>query len=123
MPEKIRITDVEGGNDRDDLKNCYFEATSNGVYNLYSQNNGTLATDIVSGSSFQFTLDNLIWTIPNPADPAHPFVIEPRRAHGSWVINGISLPGPPEEGDGESGTFQAQAGGSGDPEETSAAYA
>ena len=122
MPDKIKITDVEGGNDRDDLKNCYFQPVSAGVYNLYAQDNTLLASEITSGSSFQFTLQDLIWTIPNPANVANPFVIDPKRASGSWIINGPASP-LPEEGD-ESGTFQAQAGGSGDPEEeASSAYA
>jgi|SRR5687767_13445004 len=122
----IQINTVTGGKDKDDLKKCFFYATSSpGEYGLYVRENGMntfLAGGITSGSSFTFTLDGYTWTIPDPSQRQNPFVINAQAASGSWKNNDTSA-SIEAQSSGESGTFQAQAGSSPDPEEASSATA
>jgi hypothetical protein len=97
---KIKIDHVTGGNNKDELKNCYFEPSSSipGAYNFYDKNGHELAGGLLPGESFEFELDGLIWIIYEwSSDRLH--------AHGSWKNNG---PDPTGE---QNGTFTAQAGG------------
>ena len=125
MPE-IQINTVTGGRDKDKLKKCFFLAPSfSASYALYARENGMetlLASGITSGSSFTFTLDGYTWTIPDPSLPQVPFEINATTASGSWKNNDPSV-SIEAQSSGESGTFQAQAGTSPDPEEASSATA
>ena len=125
MPE-IQINTVTGGRDKDKLRKCFFLAPSfSASYALYVRENGVetlLASGITSGSSFTFTLDGYTWTIPDPSQRQNPFVINNQGARGSWKNNDTSAR-IEAQSSGESGTFQAQAGTSPDPEETSSASA
>src|SRR5258705_13932571 len=106
MPnKKIKIDNVTGDKDKDDLKNCYFLPTSvTGTYDFYDTNNNLLASGLTSGTNFSFTLDTIDWEITN-------FVISDTAASGDWSNNNS----PAEDQDG---TFQAQAGGGADSEES-----
>jgi hypothetical protein len=109
MPNnKIKIDNVTGDKDKDDLKNCYFLPTSvTGTYDFYDTNNNLLASGLTSGTNFSFTLDTIDWEITN-------FVISDTAASGDWSNNNS----PAEDQDG---TFQAQAGGGADSEESASA--
>jgi hypothetical protein len=124
--QKIKIKTVTGGKDKDDLKKCFFyPTTSPGEYDFYVRENNTdtlLASGITSGTSFTFTLDGYTWTIPDPSLPQVPFEINSTTAIGSWKNNDPSV-SIEAQSSGESGTFQAQAGTSPDPEEASSATA
>ena len=125
--QKIKIGTVTGGKDKDKLKKCYFYSTttSPGEYGLYVRENGVqtlLASGITNGGSFTFTLDGYNWTIPDPSQRQNPFVINNQTASGSWKNNDTSA-SIEAQSSGESGTFQAQAGTSPDPEEASTATA
>ena len=131
---KIKFKTVDGDPDKEDLKKCYFyPAATSGQYDLYAKVNGVdtlLASGISSGGSCSFTLDTFSWNIPNPSDSAHPLAFSgtgtTATASGSWSNN--DNPPPPtgsvgSDGNGESGTFQAQAGQTIDPEEEVASAA
>ncbi|HEX7331413.1 MAG TPA: hypothetical protein VF290_07930 [Pyrinomonadaceae bacterium] len=131
---KIKFKTVDGDPDKEDLKKCYFYPTATtGVYDLYAKVNGVdtlLASGISSGGSFSFTLDTFSWNIPDPNNSTNPLVISgsgsTATASGSWHNN--DNPPPPtgsvgDDGNGESGTFQAQAGTTIDPEEEAASAA
>lgn len=101
--DKIKIDKVTGGKNKYKLKDCYFlPSRTLGTYNFYDTHNNVLAENI-SGSTFTFSLDNLDWQIQK-------LVITSSTASGNWKNNN------PQPIDDESGTFQAQAGGGGDPE-------
>ena|SRR5215213_9373271 len=125
--QKIKIGTVTGGKDKDDLKKCFFYPTSTpGTYDLYKKENGVetlLASGITSGGSFTFTLDTYTWNVPDPAQPNNPFVIDAEDASGSWKNTDMGVSTEDLQSSGESGTFQAQAGSSPDPEEASSASA
>jgi len=91
----IEKTTGEGGND---LHHCYFLATDDGVYNLYTQHSTILAANIVSGQNFNFTLDDIHFEITN-------FRIDSLAANGNWK-NDVAEPAGSQDG-----TFQAQSGG------------
>jgi hypothetical protein len=125
--QKIKIGRVDGDKDKEDLKNCYFCPTGNNTYAFYAKNDNTpLVTGITSGTPFSFSLpgSTITWTIPNPNDPTHPFHIDDQDAGGSWFNNDTSVrPVAGDDGEGESGTFSAQAGGGIDPKEAYGAKA
>jgi hypothetical protein len=102
MSDKIKIDNVTGGHTKDKLKGCYF-LPSGPNYDFYDKNNNPLEQGVNNGSSFDFVLDALNWTITNLS-------ISPTEASGDWNNNG----NPQDE---DSGTFQAQSGGGGDPKE------
>ena len=131
---KIKFKTVDGDPDKEDLKKCYFYPTATaGVYDLYAKVNGVdtlLASGISSGGSCSFTMDNFTWNIPNPATGSQALQITgsgaTATAGGSWH-NDDNPPRPTGslggDGNGESGTFQAQAGQTIDPEEEAASAA
>ena len=134
--DKIRIDVVGGDPDKDDLKKCFFYPTSHPgvtpiVYEFCKKENGvetTLASNITSGSSFTFTLDGWSWTIPNPAPGSEALTFvgsgSTATASGSWH-NNDNQPHPAagvgDDGNGESGTFTAQAGTTITPEDAASA--
>lgn len=128
MPKKIKIT-ASGGKDAADFTDCYFLPTSvAGKYVLFGKNDLPIVTNpmpVTSGTTFQFVgADTFTWTIPDPQNPTVPFAISGAEstgtASGSWRNTDTSL-SPEDDSNGESGTFQAQAGL--DPEEEEAASA
>lgn len=107
MSNKIKIDTVTGGNDKDDLKGCYFlpSTTVSGAYDFFDTNNHSLATGI-TGTTFPFVLHGHNWDIEN-------LVISDTAASGDWSNDHSGIT------EDEDGTFQAQAG-SGEPEERAA---
>lgn len=105
MSNKIKITTVTGGKDKDMLKGCYFlpSTTVSDAYDFYDTNNNLLESNI-TGTSFDFPLGVYEWEIEN-------LVISTTAASGDWSNNN---PNPTGE---EDGTFQAQAGGGIDPDQ------
>lgn len=104
--ERIKITKVTGGKRKDSLKDCYFLPSSTvGAYDFYNTHNQVLASSI-QGSAFKFDLNGYEWQITKLS-------ITPWKANGDWKI-------PTDPAEDDSGTFQAQAGGGGDPEERAA---
>ena len=111
----IPITSVTGGSSGGNLVNCNFElvSTSPDIYQ-FSSSSGVLATGVKSGKAFKVTdFKGLDWTITASISGA--------TASGDWHNTHHFAPIPGDE----EGTFQAQAGGSGDPppETTSSASA
>jgi hypothetical protein len=121
MSERIVIHTVHGGLDRGLLKGCYFEPTEvPGQYNFYQ--NGAKPTDkplaerVSQSSTFHFKLGMWEWTVEG-----RNFLISNTAAFGDWHNNDK---GPNhDEGDGESGTFTAQAGLGSDSEDEAASSA
>lgn len=111
MSEKIRIQTITPANsDGNDLKNCYFLLDLNDTYGFYSSNNKLLASSLGGlYSVFEVEVDgkNFVITIDSISDTT---------ASGDWSEVG-------REGVPGSGTFQAQAGGTGDPEPEKSASA
>lgn len=121
MAKHIKIDRVTGsGTDGEDLKNCYFEESGDG-YNFYApthptptQLNTTLIDPAVPSScTFSFTMPGTTqptFTITVTAFPV-------MTMSGTWSDNPqVSAKDTPG-----SGTFQAQAGGTGPIEEEAAA--
>ena len=130
--DKIKMKTLTGGKDKVDLTDCYFYPTGTSTpqqYNFYQKapgDDGLLAGPFASGGSFSFQLDNFTWTIPDPAQPTNPLVItgsgSTATATGSWH-NSDPTASIEDQSSGESGTFTAQAGGSPEVEDASAAKA
>lgn len=139
---KIKIKTTNGGNDGNDLKNCYFLPTNQPNSYVFFDSTGTpivttpmpIVVPLASGTSVTFQLNNFNWWIPNPAAGSEAFQVNgtgpTATASGSWANNdggtppraGID-PSLGDDGTGESGTFQAQAGQQVDPEGEEAASA
>ena len=110
MSDKIKIDNVHGDPDKDELKHCYFlPAGVTGQYDFYDTNNNELASALTTGNNFSFPLDDAIWTITN-------FVISPSAASGDWSNDN-------DPANAQGGTFQAQAGSGVDPDEEQSSYA
>ena len=109
--KQILIHAVIGGESGKALKECYFIRHGN-TYTFFDKDGNEKAGDIKVGEDFSFTLDGMPdvnWTlsITNPEGPA--------KLSGKWKDSTN-----PIEADGE---YQAQAGGTGEEEDTSAASA
>jgi len=109
--KQISIHEVIGGESGQALKDCYFIRHGN-IYTFYDKDGNEKAGDVHVGQDFSFTLDELPdvkWTlsITNPEGPS--------KLSGKWN-DSID----PAQADGE---YQAQAGGTGEEEDTSAASA
>ena len=109
--KQIFIHEVIGGESGQALKDCYYIRHGN-TYTFYDKDGNEKAVDVKIGEDFRFTLDGLPdvnWTlsITNPEGPD--------KLSGKWndTID-------PTQADGE---YQAQAGGTGEGEDTSAASA
>jgi len=135
---KIRHAHTQGGgDDGEDLKNCYFLPTNEGNSYVFFDRTGTpIATTpmpIHSKGSFTFKLSghSFEWRIPNPDLGSEPFQIDegvsPVTVSGSWrnddTLRAASHPSPGSDPTGESGTFAGQAGQPVDPEDKDAAAA
>ncbi len=118
---------LQSDTDGADLVKCYFQARENGhQWRLHQPDGEKIKTEphhLVSGTDFTFTYDNLCWTITN-------FLLWKNdagiwNASGSWAAHSCPNPDDPGQGedDPESGTFQAQSGGGGDPERKAIATA
>jgi hypothetical protein len=111
MSEKIIIDTIDRrlGNGGDDLKGCYFKLQPNGGFNFHSKDDHVQIRNVCVGSTFSFSLDHLpdlTWTLTIRSAALD-------RVDGSWS-DGKDTAGE--------GTYQAQAGGTVEGEE-SAAYA
>ena len=95
----------------DALMGCYFWPVGDGKYNLYEKGvdpDGTpLKTDISQSNGFSFTIGPVTWEVSGDS-----FLISDTAAHGDWTIP-AAKDADTGGSDGESGTFTAQAGGSG----------
>jgi hypothetical protein len=135
---KIKTTHTHGGgNDGNDLKNCYFLPTNvDGQYVFFDPTGLPIVTNpmpLIKDLPFTFNLpgDNLTWRIPNPAPNSEAFSIKGRgpsaTAKGSWAnsedgavtasVRDHHTPSLGIDPTGESGTFQAAAGQTMDPED------
>ena len=117
MSDKIKIKKVEGGGAGFMLEGCYFIPNEEGTYNFYDKDpnpNNPLATGVKNGSTFAFNLmedSNVPWAI-------HILIIgEEIVSHGEWASGKSPVSKAFDE---SSGSFQAQAGGTPDPEEAAA---
>jgi len=113
MSEKVKIDKIKPENSPgDDLKHYYFQQDANGI-NFYSPNGGPPLngdTPILFGTPFNVTLDD-----------GSQFTVNATGMSGTWLPIGEGEGGP--VGDPGDGTFQAQAGGTGEEEPTSSASA
>ena len=131
--EKIKVKSVTGDKDNGVLKDCYFYPNSDGTYDFFLEKlSRPLATGISSGSAFTFPLGPFSWVIPNPSDPQYPLKFTGSGtktiATGSYLNNAtqkerLKRPSDGDDVSGESGTFQAQAGQTVDPEHEAASSA
>jgi hypothetical protein len=108
MSQKVKIHTVHGGDDRNMLLDCYFLSAGHGEYNFYSKDQDPridppLAAGVSQTHSFSFKLGEFHWTVDGRT-----FLISDTAAHGDWKNTDRHA----DDGDGESGTFTAQAGGS-----------
>ena len=109
--KQIFIHNVIGGESGQALKECWFIRQGN-TYSFYDKDGNEKAGDIKVGEDFRFTLDGMPdvnWTlsITNPEGPD--------KLSGKWNDSTN-----PTLADGE---YQAQAGGTGEEEDTNAASA
>ncbi|HSE19265.1 MAG TPA: hypothetical protein VLB46_19540 [Pyrinomonadaceae bacterium] len=135
---KIKTANTQGGgNDGNDLKNCYFLPTNQtGKYVFFDSTGTPIVTSLMpipvplpANTQFTFQLpgNSFTWWIPNPAAGSEAFSItgtgSTATTSGSWANNDGSQLTESVGSDptGESGTFQGQAGQ--DPEAEDAAYA
>jgi hypothetical protein len=104
MAEKILIDSFTGGNDGDDLIDCYFKyKSSDETYTFHDKDDHSKCTGLKVGSSCSFTLDefpDITWTI-TLTDPC-----TTSEVNGDWLS-------VTDENTQEGGTFQAQDGGGG----------
>jgi hypothetical protein len=99
---KIFIKTITPANSKgNELKNYYFLPAGNGWYDFYAPNNTRLASGLGGGIAFYVTVAGAFFTITIDS-------LSDTAASGFWVVGNEEVPG--------SGTFQAQAGGTGDPE-------
>lgn len=96
--KKIVVDSFTGGNDGNDLIDCYFKPKNDGTYEFKDKTDHTKCSDISLNSGCSFTLDSLEWTLT-----LTPPCTE-TEVNGSWIAVG---PDNTQEG----GTFQAQDGG------------
>jgi hypothetical protein len=103
--DRIKIQTITPANsDGNELKNYYFLPAGNGWYDFYAPNNTRLATGLGGGINFYVTVARARFSIAI-------YSISDTAASGVWSeLGSEEVPG--------SGTFQAQAGGTGDPEES-----
>lgn len=100
--KKIPINSYTGGSDGIDLEGAYFKyKKSDATYDFYDQDGNSKCTGLSVGSSCSFVLDedpDINWTITltNPCSET--------EVSGNWSIPDSIT------GDGEGGTFTAQAG-------------
>ncbi len=103
---KIKIHLVTGGSDGDHLIDCYFEEIGSSKEFFFHDREGrpilTNPSPVRSGQKFDFDYGGLQWKV-------HKFTIneEHLHAHGHWKAKDGDASDDPE-----SGTFQAQSGGS-----------
>jgi hypothetical protein len=117
---KIHIKKAPGSEptftDGSDLIHLFFQARDNGrEFRFHHTDGSKIHTEphhLVSGTDFTFKIDKVCWSVTNFRvweQPAGVF-----NASGSWSTQPCKANG---EVDGEeTGTFQAQSGGSGNPE-------
>lgn len=115
--QQIKIDVITGGNDGHHLMRCYFEEIreSDG-FNFFDPNAVQIQTQpapVRKGEDFSFSYNGYRWAV-------HKFKISKKHldAKGRWRCK-------PDKGndDSESGTFQAQSGGSMDGERSASASA
>jgi hypothetical protein len=113
-PRPIKIDHVTGGRpqDHEALMRNYFESTTvNSTYLFYSPGGEQIPTNppvLADDREFSFELQGVTWTVTN-------FAIDHEVARGNWTNT--------EQVEQDEGTFQAQAGGTPEEEEASAAGA
>jgi hypothetical protein len=106
--KKIVVDSFTGGNDGDDLINCYFKVKNDDTYDFHDKDDHTKCTGMTVGSSCSFSLDEdpgITWTITLTAPCTE------TEVNGSWTAQSDEF-----EAEQEGGTFQAQAGGGADDE-------
>jgi len=109
MSEKVKIDKIKpDGSEGDQLKDYYFQQDVNNILNFYGpEGQGPLNESTISlGWPFQVRLLD-----------GRTFTVTIKKMEGSWVDDRQVAQDP---GDG---TFQAQAGGTGEPEDESASSA
>ena len=121
MARHIKIKTVNGsGTDGNALKNCYFEESGDG-YNFYQPttpnptklNTNLIDPQVPSSCTFQFNLAGT--TSPTYTITATTFPVMTLSGNWSDTTNPVSIKGTPG-----SGTFQAEASGTGPMEDEEA---
>lgn len=108
MSNEIKIHKIIGPEDGEDLKGCYFLDAGDGTYNFFDHENRQLnPIPITPGTTFGFTL---------PATPELGWSMRvdkmnDKKGNGDWSY---TMAPRPADSTGD-GTFQAQAGGTGEP--------
>jgi hypothetical protein len=108
---EIPIKKNDGGEEGNDLLNCYFKEIGNtGTFHFFRADGRQIPTfvngahsPVSNGVPFTFSDDRLSWSVPLFAISK-----ESLMAIGAW--NAVTKKDPAEWEDPESGTFQAQAG-------------
>jgi len=96
--KKIVVATFTGGNDGNDLIDCYFKVKKDGVYEFKDKSDHTKCSDISLNAGCSFHLDGLEWTLTLTAPCTD------TEVNGNWHAVG-------DDSSEEGGTFQAQAGG------------
>jgi hypothetical protein len=117
MPEfannKIRIHEVNKP-EGDQLIFCYFKLKPDGTYNFHDRDDKVKARDITLDKPFHFRLDEdpeTLWTLILTSIVDDPTGV---KLSGGWSKSNSKNPSL------EDGTYQAQAGGSGEEEPNAA---
>lgn len=111
-PDPIVIKSYIGGDEGRHLVECYFVPKNDNKYDFFDKEHKEKKRDVKIGEPFSFDLDLHHYTLtldPDP-DPARP-----EGYSGTWSTG--TEPGMAE------GTYQAEAGGSGEEEDPHAASA
>ena len=109
----INIDRNNGGPEGHHLEGCHFKETAPGSkeFLLYAPDGSPIHTTVSSGTDFRFSHNGLHWSITEffiTEDPAY--------AQGKWSAERvIPLSKARPDDDPETGTFQAQGGGSDEP--------
>ncbi|MGI8733729.1 MAG: hypothetical protein ACR2LM_10570 [Pyrinomonadaceae bacterium] len=108
MSDKIKINKTDGGNSGNDLKGCYFLATTTAnCYDFYDTNNNVLAPHIcTTRSPLNFSFDNFKganWILRN-------VLMSADTASGDWSNN---VEPEEEVGTWEAGTGEGEAAAAG----------
>ena len=110
VSDKIKIKEVSS-TVADPLLQCYFKAKEGGTYNFHDKDDRLKKRDVTLGTEFSFVLDEVpgIWHLVLDQPTADPN-----------VYGGIWKTGSEHDPTLADGTYQAEAGGSGEEEPNAA---
>jgi hypothetical protein len=110
ISDKIKIKEVSSSA-AEPLLQCYFKPKDDGTFNFHDKDDRLKRRDVTLGSEFSFVLDEVpgIWHLVLDQPTADP-----------TVYGGIWKTGPEHDPSLADGTYQAEAGGSGEEEPNAA---